>query len=282
VLAVGCSLGVLAVVWWLAVQLGRSPQRALACVGFCPVTLAVGLGGFHNDGPALLCIVGAAAMMVRASRSVALRAARPERWDAGAAALVVAGSGFKPSFAVALPIVLLGAQRRTAAVAGALWAAAALVAIIVLAFGGALPAVGVQSRLVTPLSLPNLGGVLTGHGGADAYVRAVGRDVLIGVVLVAAALVAWRRRLALPALGVVLLAAAATLSWVMPWYLGWALPFAALARPRALVPVTVAACLWLGVGGIPQLPSILHAAGYYPTRSATGLANHDFEVGLVR
>jgi hypothetical protein len=101
-------------------------------------------------------------------------------------------------------------------------------------------------------------------------------------VLAACAVVARRRDLALPALGVVLLAAAASLSWVMPWYLVWSLPFAALAAPRALVPLAVVACLWLGVGGIPQLPQLIHAVGYYPTRSATGMTNHLFEKRLVR
>jgi hypothetical protein len=68
----------------------------------------------------------------------------------------------------------------------------------------------------------------------------------------------------------------------MPWYLAWSLPFAAIAVPRALVPAAVAACLWLGIGGIPQLPQLLHGAGYFPTRSATGLANHDREIQLVK
>src|SRR4051794_39387714 len=76
VVAVGCALGVLALVWWLALRLGRSPQRALACVGLCPVALAVGLGGFHNDAPALLGLVGAVACLVRAREETS------GRWDA--------------------------------------------------------------------------------------------------------------------------------------------------------------------------------------------------------
>ncbi|WP_187369065.1 hypothetical protein [Baekduia soli] len=154
--------------------------------------------------------------------------------------------------------------------------------IVLLVFGGALPAIGIQGRLVTPLSLPNLAGVLLHHGGADAPVRAAGRDALVVAVLAACAAVAWRPRWLLPALGLVLLAAALSLSWVMPWYLAWCLPFAALAVPRALVPAVVVGCLWLGVGGVPQMPQLLHDAGFYPTRSPTGLANHDLEMQLVR
>src|SRR3954454_4457125 len=86
-LVVACWLGVLALVWWLAERLERSPQRALAAVGLCPVALAVGLGGFHNDAPALLCVVAAAALLVRGE-------------DAFAAALAVMAAGVKPSFGV--------------------------------------------------------------------------------------------------------------------------------------------------------------------------------------
>src|SRR3954470_13480157 len=93
-LVVACWLGVLALVWWLADGLERSPQRALAAVGLCPVALAVGLGGFHNDAPALLCVVAAAALLVR-------------REDASAAALAVVAAGIKPSFAVVVPIIVL-------------------------------------------------------------------------------------------------------------------------------------------------------------------------------
>jgi hypothetical protein len=80
----------------------------------------------------------------------------------------------------------------------------------------------------------------------------------------------------------VLLAAVLALSWVMPWYLAWALPFTALGQPRALAPLAVAACLWLGVAGAPQLPQLVHDVGWYPTRSAVGHANHEYEIRLVR
>jgi hypothetical protein len=249
------------------------------------VTLAVGTAGFHNDAPAVLCVVAAVACLVRGGAALpgtARAVAGDPRWSAAAGALAVVAAGIKPSFAVIVGIVVLGARHRVLATAGAAWAAAAVVAVIVLAFHGALPAIGLQSQLVTPISLPNLLGIAAGHGGADGPVRDAGRAVLVLATVGATAAVAWRPRWALPALGVLLLVAAATLSWVMPWYLAWALPFAALASPRALVPVAVVACVWLGIGGIPQLPSLLHDVGYHPTQSATGLANHDRQAALVR
>jgi hypothetical protein len=279
VVVLASALGLLALVWWLAVRVGRSPQRALACVGLCPVTLAVGTGGLHNDGPAMLCVVAAVACVLRARDDGERHGGG---WDAAAGALAVVAAGLKPSFAVAAPLIVLGVRHRPWAIAGAAWAAAAVVGIVVLAFGGALPAIGLQGRIATPVSVPSLLGHLFGHGGADGAVRAWGRDALFVVVAAACAAVAWRRRWMLPALGLVLLAAVLSLSWVMPWYLAWSLPFVAIRAPRVLVPAAVATCLWLGVGGIPQLPTLLHDVGLHPTRTATGLANHDLEVQLVR
>jgi Glycosyltransferase family 87 len=277
VLAVGSALGVLALVWWMARRLERSPQRALVAVGLCPVTVAMGVGAFHNDALALLGVVGAAACVLRSRDD----GAHPV-WSAAAGALPVLASGMKPSFAVIAGIAVLGARHRWWAVAGAAGAAAFIGAVVLLAFGGALPSVGIQGRLVTPLSLSNLAGWALGHGGADAGIRSAAHLLITAAAALATAYVLWRRERALPAMGVVLLVAALGLSWVMPWYLGWALPFAALATPRALVPLAVAGCVWLGIGGVPQLPKIVHAVGFYPTRSATGLANHDYEQRLVK
>jgi hypothetical protein len=278
-IVVGCALAALALVGWLARRLGRSPQRALACAGLCPVTLAVGVGAFHNDMPAVLCTLAAVACLLRGADATAPSVGG---WDAGAGALVVAAAAFKPSVAVVAALVVLGARRRTAAAAGAAAAALVVGLVTLVAFGGALPDVRQQGRLVNPLSVPNVVGTLIGHGGADASVRAAARYGLAVVVVVAAGAVAWRRRWALPAMGIVLLASAVSLSWVMPWYLAWSLPFAALGKPRVLAPLAVVTCLWLGVAGIPQMPRLLHDIGWYPTRSATGHINHEYEVRLVR
>jgi hypothetical protein len=277
---IASALAIVALVWWLAVRLGRSPQRAVVCVGLCPATLAIGVGGFHNDGPAILCVLAAAACLVRGRD-----ADSSPWWDATAGALVVAAAGIKPSFAIVVPLIVVGAQKRAAALAGAAAMGALVVAVIAFAFDGALPADGIQSRLVTPLSIPNLLGLAAGHGGADASVRAVVREALIVVVAAATALVAFRRRWALGAMGIVLLAGALSLSWLMPWYLAWSLPFAALARPRALpavAAVSAVVCAWLLLGGLPELYPLLNAIGYHPTHYVPGLAAHDLLTGLVQ
>ncbi len=276
-IVLGGGVATVALVGAIAGRLGVSRQRAIAAFGLSPVFLIAEVGGLHNDVPAMLCVVAAVWCLVRG------RAPDAPRWvDPAAGALVVTAAGIKPSFAIVVGIVVLGARRRPLAIVGAAAAAAVVGAIVLVAYGGALPDVGAQGALVTPLSVPNLLGLAAGHGGADPAVRAVARTVLLATTVAATAAVAVRRAWALPAIAVVLVAALLTLPWVMPWYLVWALPFLALARPRLVAPLVVVASCWLVVGSLPSLPGILHHFGYFPTRLHTGLVNHREFVRLVR
>ena len=154
--------------------------------------------------------------------------------------------------------------------------------MIVVGFGGALPAIRVQDRLVNPRSLPNLLGAAVGRGGADATVRTVARDALAAVVVLAAAAVARRRRRLAPAVGFVLLAAVLTLSWVMPWYRAWV---SAVRRAVQAARAGAAGRRRVPVArhrGGPADVQIVHALGWYPTHSATGHANHELRLRLVR
>jgi hypothetical protein len=271
------GVATVALVGAIAGRLGASRQRAIAAFGLSPVLLIAEVGGLHNDVPAMLCLVAAVWCLVRG------RAVDAPRWvDPAAGALVVAAAGIKPSFAIVVGIVVLGAQRRALAIAGAAAAATVVGLIIMVTYGAALPDVRTQSALVTPLSVPNLLGLAAGHGGADAAVRSVAQVVLLLVAAAATAAVALRRARALPAIAAVMVAALVTLPWVMPWYLVWSLPFLALARPRLAAPLVVLATCWLVVGGLPSLPGILHHFGYFPTRLDTGLANHREFVRLVK
>jgi alpha-1,6-mannosyltransferase len=268
VIAAGASLGCLALVWWLAVRLGRPPQRALVFAGLNPLVLVYGLGGEHNDALMLLCALGAVALVVR-GRSLAAPA-----WDVGAGAAIVAGAAFKLSLLGLVPLVVLGARRRPAAAVGAVSMGLVAWDVVHGVFGGRLPATGLQDRLVTPLSAPNLAGVAAGLGGATAGVRSVGHVVLVLVVAAACVAVALRRDRLIPAAGVVMLATVLTLAWTVPWYVWWVLPFAALARGRSLRVVTVALTVALALGAIPQSTQLIHAFGYYPTRNPVGRADH--------
>ena len=67
----------------------------------------------------------------------------------------------------------------------------------------------------------------------------------------ATAAVAWRRAWLPGAAGFVMLATVLTLGWTMPWYVWWVLPFAALARTRALAGACVVLTAWLALGADP-------------------------------
>jgi hypothetical protein len=262
------SLACLALVWWLAVRLGRSPQRALVFAGLNPLVLVYGLGGQHNDALMLLCALAAAALLVRG------RALGGPGWDAGAGAAIVAAVAFKVSLAGLVPLVILAARRRPAALAGALAMGAVAAGVVGGVFQDRLPATGLQAGLVNPLSPPNLAGLAASAGGATPGVRSIAHALLAVVVVLACAAVAHRRERVVGAAAAVVLATVVTLAWTVPWYVWWVLPFAALSRLRTLKAATVALSVVLAAGAVPQMPQLIHAFGYYPTRTPVGRAAH--------
>jgi hypothetical protein len=263
------ALGTLALVALAARRLGRSPQAAVALVGLNPLVLVYGIGGAHNEPFVLLCGVAAVALAI-----VGWEAGRAAWWDVGAGACAVLAAGFKPSAALLAPIVILACRRRLPALGGAGGAGALVLAVVGLVYGGHLPATGIQDGLVGPLSVPNVLAALAGHGAMTAHDRALAHVVLALTAVGATAAVACRRAWLPGAAGFVMLATVLTLGWTMPWYVWWVLPFAALARTRALASACVLLTAWLALGAIPQMPKVIHSFGYYPTRTAAGLANH--------
>jgi hypothetical protein len=264
-----CSLGTLALVGLAAVKLGRPWKPAVALIAFNPLVLVYGLGGAHGE-PFMLLFAVAAVCLVLLGRD----------WEAGACAVLAAG--VKPSAALLVLLVIAGSSRRGRALAGAAVTGAAVGLLVLLHYGGHLPATGIQDRFVTPLSPGNVLAALAGQGGMTAFDRTLAQAVL-GVVALGATVAVWRRRERLPgAAGLVMLFGVLTLGWTMPWYVWWVLPFAALARTRALTAACVVLTAWLALGAIPQMPRLIHDAGFYPTRSAAGKANHDYTQRYLR
>jgi hypothetical protein len=263
------ALGTLVLVAITARRLGRSPQAAVALVGLNPLVLVYGIGGDHNEPLVLLFAVAAVALAV-----IGWQEAKAPWWDVGAGACAVLAAGFKPSAALLAPIVVLACRRRLPALGGAGGAGALVLAVVGLAYAGHLPATGIQDGLVGPLSVPNVLAALAGQGGMTAGDRTIAHVVLALAAVGAAGIVAWRRAWLPGAAGFVMLATVLTLGWTMPWYVWWILPFAALARTRALAAVCVLLTAWLALGAIPQMPRLIHAFGYFPTRTPAGLANH--------
>jgi hypothetical protein len=186
----------------------------------------------------------------------------------GAAAVKLSGG-------LALPFAIAGAppERRRALLAGAAVAGAVLVAVTLLAFGPHLPGLETQSKLVTPLSPQNLLGLALGQGGATATVRAlvgVGFLVTFGLLLRAT----WRGADWPTMAGWATLALVLSLTWEMPWYVLWVLPFAAIGRSRALRRATVVLTAFLMLTLVPATGYVLtHGCHCNPGDTKTGKRN---------
>lgn len=242
---VAASFGCLWLVWRLAERRGHDPLWATAFVGLNPLVLVYGVGGVHNDFFMLLAILAGVA---------ALLAGRPAR---GGAALVTAAA-LKVSGGLVLPFALAGEapERRRPLLAGAAAAAIVLATASLVAFGAHIPGLETQSTLVTPLSPQNLLGLVLGQGGATAPVRAL-VGVGLAVTLLMLLRATWRGADWLTMAGWATLALVVCLTWEMPWYVLWVLPFAAIGHSRALRRATVVLTAFLTITLIPLTGYVL-------------------------
>jgi hypothetical protein len=193
--------------------------------------------------------------------------------DAAAGGALVVATGFKASAGVLIPLVLasLARDRRRllAVLVGVVSVGAVALGASVVAFGLHFPDLTVQGTLVIALSLPNLLGLALGQGGETATLHSLVTVALVGA-LVGAFVLAWRRREALTAAGWATLALIVTLAWVLPWYVLWLLPFAALARSRRLRVATLVLGAYLLLAWIPATGELLSGIGFQPQKTAVG------------
>jgi hypothetical protein len=254
------SLACLWLVWKCALELGRPPLPAFAFVAFNPLVLVFGLGGDHNDFLMMALVLGGVYLILR-------------RRDTLGAASLVAAVAIKVSAGLLLPVALLGARGRLRASAGALAAVVALAATSMAVFGAHLPNDAAQSKLVVPFGLANLVGLGLGLGGVTAHMRLVlGLILLVG--LLGSCLLVLRGAHWLAAGGWVTLLLLLTLTWVMPWYVLWLLPFAALVRSRQLRVAAVVFGVFLMFNWLPLGLNLAHDTFHLkPTRTQVGKQN---------
>lgn len=261
------SLAMLAAVWGCARRLGRAPAPAVAFVGLNPVVLVYALGGKHNDLLMMACLMGGGLLILA-------------RRDFTGGAALAAAVAIKASAGVLAPIVALAAPHRRRAVAGGAVAALTLAALTLVAFGPHLPDLRDQDRLVSAHSFPNLIGYALGRGGADAGVRAVATIVAVAGVAVCTA-VAWRTRSWPTPAGCAGLLAVVCVSWLMPWYILWALPFAALSRRRLLRGAVIVMTAWVILFSSGLAPVIAPQLSRSLSRTPVARANQRFERSLL-
>jgi hypothetical protein len=288
------SLAVIALVWRCALLLGRNPRRAIALVGLNPIVLVWGLGGDHNDFLMVFFIMlGFYLLLVdRMGSDGQAREPGPASvrggWRAllsapelGAGAAFVTAAAIKASAAILIPVVLAGLLKHRRllieVVAGMAVAGVVLGAMSLVAFGLHIPDLSTQSRLVTLESIPNLLGLALGQGGESETLH----HVLTGVLLLSVAgccWLAWRADDeqghwfdgAMAAAGFSSVALLVTLSWVLPWYVLWILPMAALSSSRTLRRVSLAFGAYLIVAWAPASGLLWDAIGFHPERTSLG------------
>ncbi len=206
----------------LAAARGAEPLRAAAFVALNPLVLVHVVGGPHNDAIAvLMAMLGVAALLAG------------EEAQGGAAFALAAGVKFSAIFPA--PFALLSARRPRRLVIGGLLT----VVLIVLAawppFGlhwlSALDVAGRNLERTSHMSLPGelyrglgIGRNLAEQGAFYAYLG------LYAYLLIWT----WRGGDWVRAAGWAGAALLLATPWLLPWYLIWALPLAAISRDRPL------------------------------------------------
>jgi alpha-1,6-mannosyltransferase len=233
-------LGLAALVARVAAWRGVDPLRAAAFVALNPLVLVHVVGGAHNDGLAMLLAMLAVAALLSA------------REISGGAALVAA-IATKASTAFLIPFVLLAALRHPSTgrnvestrptvrlLLAAVGAAAAIGVAAWLAFGwdwlSAFGLAGENQGRTSHMSIPVTAARLTG---LDPDLTRAAALVLFAALVIHLLRWTWRggdwvRAAAWTAAGLLL-----ATSWLLPWYLIWLLPLAAISRDRPLQLLTL-------------------------------------------
>ncbi len=262
------SLGTVLLVWKCARLLDLDPLKAIVFVGLNPVVLVWGLGGDHNDFIMMFLVMLGFYLLLRGRD-----AGRSLGFDAGAGAAFVAALAVKASAGILLPVVLAGLlrtpRRLAQVVAGMAGAGIVLAAVSVMAFGLHLPDLSTQGRLVSAQSPSNLLGLALGKGGATESLLHLLSGVLF-LWLVLACVMAWRKEDSLTAAGWASVGLFVTLSWVLPWYVLWVLPLAALSRSRALRTTALAFGVFFMLVWAPLAGNVFKAVGFEPEKTPLG------------
>ncbi|HVS29689.1 MAG TPA: hypothetical protein VHE14_09060 [Solirubrobacteraceae bacterium] len=230
------SLGCVAMIWRLARLLGRPPVPAIMLYGLNPLVLVHAVGGAHNDVFALLVVLVGVQFVLR------------ER-EGRAAGMMVAAAAIKASFGLALPFLIAGSSRRLRAAGGALVGAAIVGIVALIAFGSGTSAAfegfGAQGHFVSPLSVPGQWAVQVLHQPIITQDVVDGARYAFVAITLGFLIRTWRGGDWIDGTGWALMALILALTWVMPWYIIWVLPFAALSANRNLRNASLALFVFL-------------------------------------
>jgi hypothetical protein len=263
-----CSLGLLALVYRCAVVLRRDPRYALAFVALNPIYFVFALGGFHNDFLMLLPAF-AAILLVLSGR------------DRAAGALLVAAIAIKFTMALLLPFLLvavISAKRRVRLSTGVILGAIPMIGLSLALFGASLPNLQDQTSNLTEFSVPNVVGDIIGAGGGAPWLLHLADAALVVTVI-------WlliRQGDWISRTGWAVFALILSLAWVMPWYLIWLAPLAALGTSVKLRRATIVLSLFLLITAVPFTYAFLQDRGINPLGGAAGRASQARVQKLLR
>ncbi|HET9198076.1 MAG TPA: polyprenol phosphomannose-dependent alpha 1,6 mannosyltransferase MptB [Solirubrobacterales bacterium] len=238
-------LGIAATAARIAAWRGADPRRAAAFVALNPLVLVHVVGGAHNDGVTMLLAMLAVA---------ALLAGR----ELSAGAALTAAVATKLSAAVIAPFALIGAIHRPSPVPfrgtatkrnrriggrlvlGSLGAMLALGVAAWLAFGWdwlhGFGLAGENQSRTSYMSIPILASRLTG---LDPDATRFAAAVLFLAAIAGLLAWTWRGGDWIRASAWATLALLLATAWLLPWYLIWLLPLAAISRDRPLRALTL-------------------------------------------
>lgn len=236
-IAVVSSFVIVLVVWSAARLRELNPVRAVAIVGLNPVIVLFGIGGGHNDLLMLaLMLIGIYALLAQRQRT--------------GGALIVLAAAVKLTAGLMLPFALArsvrgraGALERRSLLAGAGIAVGIVAASSLAVFGtGPLHLLGTLEGIQRQGGVHSVPGLVLTLFGHVELMTVVGL-VLEAVLIVCVAWLVWRVWRGeldwIRGAGWATVLTLSTTGLLVPWYVGWLVPLAALTRDRRLLAATV-------------------------------------------
>jgi uncharacterized membrane protein len=249
------SLAIVALVWNGARLRGVDQTRAVALVGLNPLIVVYGVGGGHNDLLMLAPMVAGIVLLLQ------------RRGRLGGASFVL-GAAVKVTAGLMLPFALADARgrmaeaRRRDILIGAGMTAALLAVLAFVMFGtGPLHLPATIERVQSKGNWQSIPGFIGARLGFNSIGQPAALVLGAGFAIATCWLLrrVWRGELDWIAAGgwaaVALLVTAASL---LPWYIAWLMPLAALGRDRRLWQVSIV--LTIVIGCFQLLAYIPHAS----------------------